>query len=689
MAKDEAENVRDASAEGGTDKLLSRCGSDAAAFAVLYDIYYEKIFSYCVSRVQIKQVAEDFTSAAFITAAENAYKFGGSKRVEFVNWLYAIATAKINAYLKKRQTIEKLIMPQSQDGQPQTTTWPMLHSAILKRTLREQTVLVLRFFENLAIDRIADITGLRPNNIRREIGKAIENLRICDTEKQFADIVKGLHIDNTPDERHKERLRTRIFVAFNSAKLKKYQSLTYFLAGLIILIMAGFVLWIFSGGKKPPSLLKIIRPLPTATEVNPAPQPVEKTRLEKIKQLAEEKNVAALLEILKGEDLPAKLLAAKFLAELTDTNAAEILKYAVIPKKATAQKPELQKTLLIETIDKKTKQLIADVSIQIKFNDEKDVHKFLTDSNGQYLLALPAESINQLQIRADANGYAPMKMQQRPDLIVPQSILFEMSQGLTIGGLVVDEQLGGIENADVKIRIESGLNPGLPVFDMDEILKTDANGIWRCRNFPQDAGQVSIMITHPDYISQDSFQPVVFEQLKNLSYLTILEKGIVVTGRVLDWENKPMEAVVSRGTNYESRNSTVCDVNGEFRFGNIRAGKEIFTAQCSGASPQILEIDIEPNMPPVIFNLQPAKTIRARVVDINGMPEKDVYVKVSGWQGFETLNFETATDENGFFQWTDAPADEVLFDFYKPGFKPISNFGMKSKNDYVITLETQ
>jgi hypothetical protein len=34
----------------------------------------------------------------------------------------------------------------------------------------------------------------------------------------------------------------------------------------------------------------------------------------------------------------------------------------------------------------------------------------------------------------------------------------------------------------------------------------------------------------------------------------------------------------------------------------------------------------------------------------------------------------------------EAPADEVLFDLYKPGYMRISSFGMTSKNDYVITL---
>ena len=680
MAKAESEeNIRDV--------LLSRCGSESGAFALFYDIYYERIFSYCVSRVHARQIAEDFTGATFLAAAENASKFRGKTRTEFADWLYAIATAKINQYLGKKQTVEKLISAQAQNLQPGTVTWPTLHIAILKLAPREQTVIALRFFENLSIDRIAGITGLKPNAVRLRIAKAIENIKICNTEKQFTDIVKGLRIDNTPDAAHREKLRTKILISFNSAGGKKYQAVLYFFGAAIILIAAGLALWIYSGGGKPLSLLKTVKLLPMAPEVNPTPLPVEKTRLEKIKQLAAEKNITGLLEILKGDDFPAKLLAAKYLAELTDSNVADVMKLAVPERKPAAQKIERQKTLSIRAIDKKTKLPLAQVRLRIGFDGGGNMPDVSTDSNGQFILTLPAEPLNHLQIRAAVKGYAPMKIQRQMGLTMPRTISFEMSRVLTIGGLVVNEQLKAVENAETKVRIESDSNSESPVADIDEIFKTDANGTWLCRDFPQDACQAQICVTHPDYISQDNFQPAVIEQLKSFSYLTILEKGVVVTGIVLDWNKKPLSAVVGRGTYYESRNSVICDVNGGFRFGSISEGKEIFTAQCSGASPQIQQVDVGPNTPPIVFNLEPAKTIRAKVVDIDGVPLKDVSVKVSSWQGFSSLDYETTTDANGFFRWTDAPTDKVLFDLYKPDYKPISNFEMTSENDYVITLE--
>lgn len=693
MAKAESENVRDI--------LVSLAAVDSAAFALLYDIYYERIFSYCVSRIRARQAAEDLTSAAFLAAAKTISKFRGKTRTEFADWLYAIATAKINLYLRKKQIIEKLMATvaeiqaaKAQDSQPDAITWPMLHNAILKLRLKEQTIIALRFFENLAIDRIAEITGSRPDTVRLRIARALENIKMFNTERQFEDVIEKISIDNVPDTGHKERLRAKILRAFNAPSRNKYRIFLYSLAAAIVLITAGLLLRFYGfGGIPPPAPRSIIKLPKRAAEANlpQLQQGEEKSRLEKIRQLAAEKDIAGLLDILESDDLTARLLAAKFLAELTDSNTADIIKL-VSPagkqadsNKTAIQKPQQQKTLYIRTIDKKTKQVLADVWLQIRFDGEKNMLEVPTDSNGQYLLVLPAESLNRLQIRAAMKGYAAMKMQRRSALTVPEAILFEMSQVSEIGGLVVDEQLKPVESAEVKVRVDSDFNSELPVVDADEIFKTDVNGIWRCDSFPRDACQVSVMVMHPDYISQESYQSVVVEQNENPSYLMVLEKGVTVTGRVLDWEQKPLQAAISKGTD-RRENPVICDPNGWFRFDNIAPRVETFTAQCEGAAPQIQQVDIGPNMPPIVFNLEPANTIRARVVDINDTPLKDVYARTLSWHGFSSLNFEAKTDANGFFQWTGAPADEVLFDLYKPGYMRISNFGMTSKNDYVITL---
>ena len=249
MAKIDSENIR--------DPLVSRAAVDSAAFALLYDIYYERIFNYCVSRIRVRQIAEDLTSATFIAAAENASKFRGKTRTEFANWLYTVATAKINLYLIKKQTREKLMATtaeiqaaQTQSPEPDAITWPMLHNSILKLKLKDQTIITLRFFENLTAARIAEIIGSRPDTVRLRIARTLENTKMFNTEKWLEDTVKKLDMDNAPDLAHKEKLRAKILVSFNAGSKKKQQTFLYFLVAAIVLITAGILPLFYQSGQK-------------------------------------------------------------------------------------------------------------------------------------------------------------------------------------------------------------------------------------------------------------------------------------------------------------------------------------------------------------------------------------------------------------------------------------------------------
>ena len=664
MAKADSENIR--------DPLVNRAAVDSAAFALLYDIYYERIFNYCVSRILARQIAEDLTGATFIAAAENASKFRGKTRTEFADRLYAIATAKINFYLRKKQTAEKLMTAdaeiqaaQAQSPEPDAITWPMLHNAILKLNSKDQTIIALRFFENLTAARIAEIISSRPDTIHLRIARTLENTKMFNTEKQLEDIVKKLDMDNVPDLAHREKLRAKIFVSFNAGSKRNQRTLLCLLIAAIVLITAGFPFLFYQSDRKKAVSQTTVKPPESATETNLPGSIAEKTRLEKIKQLADS-NAADTIKLVS----PAEKRA--------DSN------------KPIAQKPEEQKTILIKTINKKTNLPLADVSLQIYINGNKNIVKASTDDKGQCLLALPIEPLNWLQISATKEGYAQTRVNRHSSgqakLFLPDTISFEMSLVIEVGGIVKNEQLQPIESAEIKLLAGLGYDPQGPYANISGTFKTDANGLWKCGSFPEDACQASIMATHPSYIPQDEYRPAIVEELKSFSLVTTLEKGITVTGRVLDLQQKPLQATVAKGTDRRETPVT-CDPNGWFHFDNIAPSVEIFTVQYKGVAPRIQQIDIGPNMPPIIFNLEPANTIRGRVVDVNDNPIKDVYVRAESWHGFTSLNFETKTDANGFFKWTDAPADEVFFSLSRPGYMGVRNFSMKSENDYVIMLQ--
>jgi hypothetical protein len=263
----------------------------------------------------------------------------------------------------------------------------------------------------------------------------------------------------------------------------------------------------------------------------------------------------------------------------------------------------------------------------------------------------------------------------------------ETAATIKIGGTVKNQQSEPIEAAAVRVLVKFSDNENKQNISLLGTFKTDANGIWRCGNFPLNATGVSIMATHPDYLPAENYQMASIEQLEDFSFATILEKGFTVTGRVIDSEQRPLRATITKGSLPSDSNTIVtCDANGWFHFDNVPEGVEVFIARYGGGAPQMQPVEIKPDMPPVIFTIELPNVIHGKVVDANGSPVKDASVVVSSWQGTNSLNFETKTDSNGFFQWTNAPANEVSFDIQKNNYMSVRNYAMKSRSDYAITL---
>jgi len=167
-----------------TDNLVFRAHMDADALGELYELYYERIFRFCVHRLFYKEAAEDVTSTVFLKTAAQIRTFTGRTEADFSNWLYAIAANQANAYIRKtsrrKHLLEKaaaaavLLRKNEAAGE---LDWPTLYSAILKLRARHQTIIMLRFFENLDFKQIAKIINARPATVRVTLHRILRKLR--------------------------------------------------------------------------------------------------------------------------------------------------------------------------------------------------------------------------------------------------------------------------------------------------------------------------------------------------------------------------------------------------------------------------------------------------------------------------------------------------------------------------------
>jgi RNA polymerase sigma-70 factor (ECF subfamily) len=166
--------------------LVQRAKTQSEALGRLYEMYYERIFRFCVYRLFNKEIAEDVTSAVFLHVARGIRGFKGQSEQDFRNWLYAIAANQANAYIRKTSRCEKLlaeaagsIRPASPDSADKSLTsdWPGLYAAILTLKPKHQTIVTLRFFENFSYQQIAQIINVKEANVRVTLHRILNKLR--------------------------------------------------------------------------------------------------------------------------------------------------------------------------------------------------------------------------------------------------------------------------------------------------------------------------------------------------------------------------------------------------------------------------------------------------------------------------------------------------------------------------------
>ena len=168
------------------DDLVRQARTSAEALGRLYELYYERIFRFCVYRLFNRETAEDITSAVFLHVARGIRRFEGRTERDFGNWLYAIAANQVNAYIRKssrhKKLLKKAVDPNTSSSNDNTNPssevdWPSLHEAILKLKPQHKTIVTLRFFENLSYEQISQILNVKEATLRVTLHRILNLLR--------------------------------------------------------------------------------------------------------------------------------------------------------------------------------------------------------------------------------------------------------------------------------------------------------------------------------------------------------------------------------------------------------------------------------------------------------------------------------------------------------------------------------
>ena len=83
-------------------EIVERAKTDEAAFAILYDHYFPRIYAYIFKRAGNRETAEDILSMTFLRAFTNLKRYQ-SRGFLFGAWLYRIATNNLMDHYRKHK----------------------------------------------------------------------------------------------------------------------------------------------------------------------------------------------------------------------------------------------------------------------------------------------------------------------------------------------------------------------------------------------------------------------------------------------------------------------------------------------------------------------------------------------------------------------------------------------------------
>ena len=377
--------------------------------------------------------------------------------------------------------------------------------------------------------------------------------------------------------------------------------------------------------------------------------------------------------------------AAIVLAFVTLTDAGIEARLPVVPE--VEQTP---RELTVNVVDAETWRAIPGATLGPRHT---------TDAEGKAVILRPAT----LVIRAEGyvsvtlnlatpfnfpEGFVPTS-QGRPLAVttgpgnIPDRMVVKLQPAETIGGIVQDREGNPIGNVEIYV---TGAVQGIWSYG-GCVAKTDAQGRWVCSEMTRNADAIVIRLLHPEHAeafyyaggSSDyaggslefplpaGVHTLPIEELKTRHSALAMDRGLDISGRVLDLHGRPVEgAEVSHGDWHGRPAGKITTAkDGHFHFANGRSGTTILTVRREGFVTATERIFVMPRANPFLFHLVRGRVVRGRVVDEEGKPVSGASVSANP----PTRWFEK-TGKDGSFFWSSAPAKPVQISVHAPGYAP-------------------
>ncbi len=313
-----------------------------------------------------------------------------------------------------------------------------------------------------------------------------------------------------------------------------------------------------------------------------------------------------------------------------------------------------------------------------------------TDEQGRLRLQLPSKRSPAFSIMHP--GYGPYWIEWGNDPR-PENFTAELDAGVSVGGIIVNEAGQPIVRANVSLRIEfkkrRGDSKPLSVGDTPQ---TDQDGRWRFDNIPANLGTFAVEIRHPEYASlvkSLAASDYTLAEQQGPTEKLVMTEGLVVTGKVVDHLGAPIAGALVRTKHLNDLRQAVTNEAGEYRLTGCKPEVAPLVVSAKDKAFDMRFVDLDTNLEPVDFVMQPGGHVRVRVIDQDGNPVPRATVFFQGWREpvfryFEFQNVNWIADENGVWEWNEAPLDEFKADIGHRNGMGLSNQAMKAREEVYL-----
>lgn len=174
---------------------------DTNAFAILVDRYKDLVYTLAMRMMKNREEAEEVAQDAFIKTYKSLDKFKGESK--FSTWIYRVAYNTCLDRLKKnKRTQNTVTIDEYTEHQVKTidNALDKIEASEKKEAIQQciellpsddSFLLTLYYFEELSLEEIGKIVGLKPNNVKVKLFRSRKKLATILKERLDNEIIES------------------------------------------------------------------------------------------------------------------------------------------------------------------------------------------------------------------------------------------------------------------------------------------------------------------------------------------------------------------------------------------------------------------------------------------------------------------------------------------------------------------